>query len=561
MRILITGISGFIGQATALRAINEGHQVFGLSRNVLPKNLLDNGVIPLTIPGWPLGWESTKVKSTFESIGELDAIIHLSGDARYGNKNDYSRSNVLPTENLLQIFGTYSPTSKFVFASSIGAQDYPRMSKLGTWTETTPENPLSEYGRSKLLAEKYVRNSGLSYAVARLGMVVGPNMRADSHLNVLVKSLENPIIRNFLARARGSMPLLDINDAATALLHLASNQTPDGTYLVVTENMPISRIVTITHGVKVRKPWIGLGRLSSLLPPRIAPVLAPLLTFSNSKLCDTGWEPGKSLSNTISNVAMAQQDNGGIAVVTGVGSGLGRSVCMALLESGHNVIGVDYDASAISELQSRFTNQTFICADVRTPDLFSTLVMEASKRETFIDSLFLVAGIGSKIPFVEQAQDNYRAQFEINVLARLDLANQFLCYIKAFAHPTRLVIISSSSALQPLPSFATYCATNAALLSFGRALAMEVEDKGCHVLTVVPSGMDTNFQSSAGVKRLKNEKLLSPDLVAAKTLSASKKRSGVLLLGRNARITNALSRILPTSLSDKLWKQITKVAR
>ena len=146
-------------------------------------------------------------------------------------------------------------------------------------------------------------------------------------------------------------------------------------------------------------------------------------------------------------------------------------------------------------------------------------------------------------------------------MARLSLAQSFLQNLSQIQQTGRLVIVSSSTALQPLPGFAVYGATNAALLSFGRALITETSHDKCQIMVWVPGGMNTNFQKTAGVRRLQNEKLLDPYLVAQTLLRSTSKKSGVKIIGRNARAAQIISRFLPWSIADYIWARITALTR
>src|SRR4029079_19301405 len=94
-------------------------------------------------------------------------------------------------------------------------------------------------------------------------------------------------------------------------------------------------------------------------------------------------------------------------------------------------------------------------------------------------------------------------------------------------HFGRIVLVSSSSAFQPLPEFASYGAASAGLRAVGQTLSSELEDSGVHVLTVVPGGMDTKFQAAAGVRRLEGERLLPPEGGAHSMRGAHAREPGV----------------------------------
>ena len=125
----------------------------------------------------------------------------------------------------------------------------------------------------------------------------------------------------------------------------------------------------------------------------------------------------------------------------------------------------------------------------------------------------------------------------------------------------RIVLVSSSSAFQPLAQFATYGASNAGLLGFGQALATELKGSGVHVLTVCPGGMDTNFQSSANVCRRDGEQLLAPDDVADEIMTALRRRRVVQVVGSRAKAMDVMSRVLPRPAQRALWSRLVDSMR
>lgn len=562
MRLLITGVSGFLGRHTALAAIKAGHEVVAVGREPLSDEMKSVGAIEFIWPGWPTQILATGLSELITQFGPLDAVIHLAGDPHYGNGPHYYEANVVPTDLLVRSIEQINTTCKFVLASSVGAQDFPRVSSSRLHDEDTKPLPRSDYGRSKLEAEGVVTSSQVDYAIARLGMIVGPGMRNDSHVAVLLTSTSSPLIRRALALWRGFFPLVHIDDAVAALLLMAQRVTPSGTYLVVGSNTPIKTIINIPSGRKKGQGVLSLGVLASFLPAKLATAMSPVMRFDSSKLRAIGWEPRQNIEDAINKVHIElQEPSHELQIVTGVASGLGRAVMEEIILNNGRVIGIDQNSVVIGELKARFSNQTFICADVTDPKLFDQIQRISRQIGSPISSLYLIAGLGSKARFIDHDFDNVRVQFEVNVLARLNLAQRFLQNLKQIKRSGRLVIVSSSTAIQPLPDFAVYGATNAALLSFGRALISETSPNLCQILVIVPGGMDTNFQQTAGVRRLEKERLLNPSIVAKRIVRPASRKSGVQIIGRNARVAQILSRILPWKAGDAIWAYLTKLTR
>jgi nucleoside-diphosphate-sugar epimerase len=562
MRLLITGVSGFVGRHTALTALHAGHEVIAVGRRPLTEDLKNLGVHEFMWTGWPTKISSGELQDLVTKFGSLDAVIHIAGDPHYGNGEHYHAANVVPTDLLARAVLKVNPDCKFVLASSVGAQDFPRLQSSALHNESTKPAPKSDYGRSKLAAENIVIKSGLSYAIARLGMVIGQGMRADSHVSVLLDKSNSSLIRHSLSLLRGVLPLVHVNDVAAALLLLSEKNSAQGTYLVVTENTSIKNVVNGPRGKRGGSGSMGLGIFAGFLPAKITSVISPVMRFDSAKLKALGWKPNFEIRSSINDVYISQlAETRETHIVTGVASGLGRAFLEELISDSRQIIGIDRDRSAIADLKRRYPSQIFICGDVTDPDLFDQVLEVASENYLRIKSLYLIAGLGQKAQFIDHEFINIRLQFEVNVIARIHLSQRFLQYLRSENSNGRLVVVSSSTALQPLPEFAVYSATNAALLSFGRALIEETSAKLCQVLILVPGGMNTNFQQNAGVRRLEKERLLNPTTVARKIVHSSSKKSKILIIGRNARIAHILSRFLSWKTADAVWCKLTKLTR
>ncbi|MBE0697742.1 MAG: NAD-dependent epimerase/dehydratase family protein, partial [Anaerolineaceae bacterium] len=75
MKVLLAGGSGLIGQALACRLLENGHQVWGLTRTPQGKYSSESnqeGVV------W-VGWDGRTTQGWGHLAGQVDAIINLSG--------------------------------------------------------------------------------------------------------------------------------------------------------------------------------------------------------------------------------------------------------------------------------------------------------------------------------------------------------------------------------------------------------------------------------------------------------------------------------------------------
>jgi len=150
--------------------------------------------------------------------------------------------------------------------------------------------------------------------------------------------------------------------------------------------------------------------------------------------------------------------------------------------------------------------------------------------------------------------------FSINVLARIALAKSAIVQMQK-RHFGRIVLISSSSAFQPLPYMATYAATNSAILSFGESWGAELANDKVQVMTVCPGGMQTNFQKSGGVKEVEGEKLMTPEDVVSEIIKGLRQQKGTLIVSFRSLAMSMLARCLPRRMTVNLWCKLMEKMR
>lgn len=149
MKVLITGISGFIGQYLSKRLAANGYEVHGLYQ--------EGDIRPYTHIA------DLRDKDAIEAIikeVQPDYIIHLAAKTEvalsFDNYTEVSDVNYLGTINLAEANRKYNPNLKlFVMASTMetyGHQDPAN----GPFTEDTPQKPMAPYAVAKLACEKYL---------------------------------------------------------------------------------------------------------------------------------------------------------------------------------------------------------------------------------------------------------------------------------------------------------------------------------------------------------------------------------------------------------------------
>ena len=176
MKTLVTGATGFIGRHLVRRLVKEGRSVTCLVRETSDVKFLEELGVEL-VYGDLLVKDSLKHTVENEAI---DTVYHIAGAVYAWRSKQFHQVNVRGTKNLLDSC-SHCGLKKFVYLSSIAVNG---LSKKGSLiSETSPCNPFTPYGKSKLNAENLIINffadTDISATIIRTPVVYGPDGQSD----------------------------------------------------------------------------------------------------------------------------------------------------------------------------------------------------------------------------------------------------------------------------------------------------------------------------------------------------------------------------------------------
>jgi UDP-glucose 4-epimerase len=222
-RILITGASGFVGFHLIEAALAKGLEVTAAVR---PSSKIDHlRVLPVKFVT-PDFTSVGSLRATLEA-GQYQYVIHAAGTVKAKDEAAYNAANADVTRNLAEAIAQAKlPFRKLVFLSSLAAQG-PGVNAEAI-CEEDPAQPISPYGKSKLLAEQYLRAMpGLPTVVLRPTAVYGPR---DRDIFILLKTFARGL-EPYIGRGDQQLSFIYVKDlAAATIAALADGIT--GTYLV-----------------------------------------------------------------------------------------------------------------------------------------------------------------------------------------------------------------------------------------------------------------------------------------------------------------------------------------
>jgi 2-hydroxycyclohexanecarboxyl-CoA dehydrogenase len=182
------------------------------------------------------------------------------------------------------------------------------------------------------------------------------------------------------------------------------------------------------------------------------------------------------------------------AIVTGAGSGIGRSIAQRLAEDGLAVAVLDRDEPAAGtvagELREKGHEALAVAVDVADRSQVDEAV--ACVRRDLGPALVLVnnAGISRFDDFMSITDDQWDRVMAVNLKGPFYCA-QAVVPDMVEAGWGRIVNISSSSAQTGQQYMVHYASSKAGLIGFTKSLARELGPKGITVNTIPPGFVDT----------------------------------------------------------------------
>lgn len=251
MKVGITGVTGFLGFALAMKLLREGHEVRCLVRKTSNTEKLKG----INVSLW---YGDLKDKgSLIDFSQDLDIIIHcaaLRGE-KYLPYSEYYKVNVKGTKSLLE---ASMHIQKFIFISTVGVLDYGI-----NLDEKCRRKKSSYYHNSKIEAEKLCEGYP-NTIIIRPAIIYGKE-DIDGMIFKLIRAIKKHRFL-FVGNGLNRIHLVHIDNLAEGIVKCIDQWVLGEQYIIADEEVLTFKqiIFAISDALKVRIPRIKISRSVAL---------------------------------------------------------------------------------------------------------------------------------------------------------------------------------------------------------------------------------------------------------------------------------------------------------
>ncbi len=302
-RVLITGVTGFIGNEVARRICGE-YEVYGLVRTTSNKSALD-----------PIKDILNKVEIRYGNLTDYAAIKKLVKDISphyiihvgaatavrhsFENPIEFQETNHLGTVNLVHSALELPEFKKFIFASTM--ETYGDQNSGIPFKEDFIQRPLSPYAVSKVASDQYIRMAGKAFNLPYIIMRCCNTFGRKDNTGFVVEYIITQMLKNeqvYIGSPNAVRDLMYVDDHVNAYVTALKSNVKNDVF-----NFSTGKNMTMKELAEKIKKLIGYQKeIIYSFPPGYPsrPIADPYLALDATKARTIlGWEPKVSVEEGI----------------------------------------------------------------------------------------------------------------------------------------------------------------------------------------------------------------------------------------------------------------------
>jgi NAD(P)-dependent dehydrogenase (short-subunit alcohol dehydrogenase family) len=179
-------------------------------------------------------------------------------------------------------------------------------------------------------------------------------------------------------------------------------------------------------------------------------------------------------------------------IISGAGSGIGRSLSLQLAKEEHQIVLVGRDLEKLSQTKSLLFGNNHIVLNFDISNKEETVLAAKTLTDLKIDGIIANAGVGGENNWGEN--DRWNEIINTNLTGTYNFVNAFLPNLNQSDAAIKQVLITSSVlARLGVANYTAYCASKAGLLGLMRSWAIELAPQNILVNAIAPGWVDTDM--------------------------------------------------------------------
>lgn len=256
-------------------------------------------------------------------------------------------------------------------------------------------------------------------------------------------------------------------------------------------------------------------------------------------------------------------------VITGAGSGIGRSAALLYAKKGAEVVCVDIDGEAagltaqdINDAGAELRASARVC-DVSSAEAVHDLADAIEAEDGPVGIVVNNAGVGTAGRFLDQSVEDWDWLMGIN-LDGVAYGSRAFGAAMVDRGEGHVVNIASGAAYMMSRDMAAYCASKAAVVAFSRCLRADWAATGVGVSVICPGVINTPIASNtrmSGAMAAQQEKIQSrfrfghsPEIVAKAIVKAAEKNQTVVPVGIESEIAFRVTPLIPRPIHELITR-------